>query len=122
MSGLRWKIDRANLADRQVRRAAAEGLFDAVDHLGEEANRTVPIEEEILGGSMVPSVNHPSGGGSGRLRGAVSYDTPYARRQHEDLTLRHDEGRRAKWLEQTFRERGQASLEYVAAQIRQVLS
>jgi len=31
----------------------------------------------------------------------VAYDTPYAVRQHEDTRLRHDAGRRAKWLERT---------------------
>lgn len=32
-------------------------------------------------------------------RVAVSYDTPYAVRQHEDLSLQHDSGRSAKYLE-----------------------
>ena len=30
---------------------------------------------------------------------AVSYDTPYAIRQHEDLSYKHDAGRKAKYLE-----------------------
>src|SRR3546814_6588653 len=34
------------------------------------------------------------------LKGAVSYDTHYAVKQHEDQTLRHDEGRRAKRSEE----------------------
>ena len=29
----------------------------------------------------------------------ISYDTPYAVRQHEDMSYRHDPGRTAKYLE-----------------------
>jgi hypothetical protein len=32
----------------------------------------------------------------------ISYNTPYARRQHEDLTFRHEEGRKAKYLEDPY--------------------
>lgn len=113
-------MDRANQVDRRVRAAAASGLSDAVEFLGEEADRTVPIEEATLAGSMVASVNHPSGGGTGKLRGAVSYDTPYAARQHEELEYRHDEGRRAKWLEATFKEQGTKALEHIAVKVRGV--
>lgn len=120
-SGLRWRINRANLVGRDVRRAAAAGLAEGVEFLGGEANRTVPIEEATLERSMVPSVNFPRGGGQGRLRGAVSYDTPYAARQHEELEYQHDEGRRAKWLERTFQEQGKTAVEHVAAPIRALL-
>lgn len=112
--GLRFSIDRRALAAAAVRKAAAEGLGDATEMLLEEANRTVPIEEATLMRSGVASVDDM------KLRGAVSYDTPYAVRQHEDLRLRHDQGRRAKWLESTFKERGRSALGVVAAKIRAV--
>lgn len=115
MAGLRWRINRANLADRQVRAAAADGLGDAVEFLGDESDRTAPIEEGTMIRSRVSSVDRR------KLRGAVSYDTAYSRRQHEDLTYRHDEGRRAKFLEAAFKEQGVRALDYVASKIKAVL-
>ena len=32
----------------------------------------------------------------------ISFNTPYAVKQHEDLTLRHSAGRKAKYLEDPF--------------------
>lgn len=114
-SGLRWRINRANLADRVVRAAAADGLFDAVEFLGDESDRTAPIEESTLIRSRVSSVDRR------KLRGAVSYDQVYAARQHEDLTYRHDEGRRAKFLEGAFKEQGTTALSHIAAKVKAVL-
>lgn len=85
-------------AAKGLRRDAARALTDAAEHLLEEANRTAPIEEGTLVGSGAVHVDDRA------LVAAVSYDTPYAVRQHEDTRLRHNRGRRAKWLEHTFRE------------------
>ena len=74
-------------------KGAAKGLKDGADFLLEEANRGVPLEESTLEKSGKASVD------AEKLVAAVSYDTPYARRQHEELTLRHAAGRRAKWLQ-----------------------
>lgn len=82
-----------------VRGQASGGLRTAGEHLLEEANRTAPIEEGTLIQSGAVDVDE------GRMVAVVSYDTPYARRQHEELTYRHDPGRRAKWLELTAKER-----------------
>ena len=73
--------------------AAARGLMLGAEHVLEEANRIVPIEESTLLKSGTPSVDVPT------LRAAVSYDTPYAVRQHEEMSYRHDPGRQAKYLE-----------------------
>jgi hypothetical protein len=52
------------------------------------------------------------------LRAVVSYDTPYAVRQHEDTRLRHLNGRRAKWLELTGREEAPTVKKFLADEIR----
>ena len=111
--GMKWRINRASLADKTVRAAAGKGLSDAVEFLGDESDRTAPIEEGTLIRSRVSSRQG--------LRGAVSYDTPYAARQHEEMDYRHDEGRRAKFLEQAFKEQGTTALEHIAAKVREVL-
>lgn len=79
----------------------------------ENANRTVPIEEGTLMRSGKVTV--------GDDEAAVSYDTPYAVRQHEDTRLRHDPGRRAKWLERTLAEQQQQTMNLMAQEIRKGL-
>ena len=108
-----WKIDRRQLAKRAVRAAAEQGLQDATEALLEQSNRSVPIEEATLARSGTASRDG--------LHGVVSYDTPYAARQHEDTRLRHDPGRRAKWLELTLHEERSRLLEHIAEQVRQAL-
>lgn len=114
MSGLTLKVDNRKVVLAAVHKACGQGLDDATEFLLEEANRTVPIEEKILMGSGVATVD-PVG-----LKGAVSYDTPYAIVQHEKTHLRHDQGRRAKWLELTFKENGQRVRDYLADRLRAV--
>jgi hypothetical protein len=70
---------------------AEKGLDLATEHLLGEARDEVPIEEGTLGRSGKTSRDG--------LTGAVSFNTPYAVVQHEDMTLTHDPGRRAKYLE-----------------------
>lgn len=88
---LEWDGDRvlAALSD-----AGMDGLEVAAEHLLQESSTLVPHEE----GDLERSGEVSSDPGSGTV--AVSYDRPYAIRQHEDLTLRHDDGRQAKYLEQ----------------------
>lgn len=77
--------------------ASMRGLKLAGEHLLQVSSGLVPHEEGDLerSGDVDKDEN----------RGAVSvfYDRPYAERQHEDLTLRHDQGRQAKYLEQPMR-------------------
>lgn len=95
-----------------MRSAAAEGLLIAAEYILGEANHTVPFLVGIMEHSGVATVDEQ------RLAAAVSYDTPYAVRQHEDLTLRHPNGRRAKWLELTMSERGQKVIDLIGTQVR----
>lgn len=87
-------------AKADERRGAARGLMLGAEHVLEEAKRIVPIEEKTLKDSGVPSVDE------GSLRAAVSFDTPYAVRQHEELDYHHDAGRQAKFLEQPITDAG----------------
>jgi hypothetical protein len=98
-----------------ARAAAARGLAKGVEHVLTESRKQVPIEEGTLERSGVASVDEAS------LRGAVSYDTPYAVRQHEDLTLRHDPGRKAKYLEDPLNDEGPTVLALVHAEMRRAL-
>lgn len=112
----RWKSNQSGQVKAAWRAAAGVALLEGAEHLGEEANRTVPIEEGTLARSGTSSVDR------GALRSAWSYDTPYARRQHEDTRLRHDEGRRAKWLQLTMQERAASIRTLLAESMRRGLS
>jgi len=109
---VKWHGD---VAKERTRAASVRALHLASEHLLEAANRTVPLEEDTLERSGKASVDVES------MRGIVSYDTPYARRQHEDLTLHHAQGRRAKWLQRALDERANAIHEIVAQVLRGAL-
>ena len=97
----------------KVKAAAGRGLFLGAEHVLEESRRLVPIEEGTLERSGVASVDE------GALRAAVSYDTVYAVRQHEEMTWAHDSGRQAKYLEQPLNgPPGRTAMELVAREIR----
>lgn len=82
-----------NGVSEKVRAAANRGLALSGEHVLAESTKRVPIEEHTLQESGTVSTD------PGKNRAAVSYDTPYAVRQHEDMTARHDVGRTAKYLE-----------------------
>lgn len=99
-------------ATKAARRGAVRGLDDAVEWLLGEAVDIVPIEEGTLARSGTADVDE------GQLRGAVSFDTPYAVRQHEDLNLRHDTGRQAKYLETPMNTGRRTIRDLIGSQIR----
>lgn len=74
-----------------------KGLRRGGEVVLERSNRYVPLEE----GTLERSGRVTDDGDS---TVAISYDTPYAVRQHEDLTLQHPNGRSAKYLERALAE------------------
>lgn len=70
-----------------------EGLVKAAEFLLTESRAEVPLDEATLERSGAVTQDKPE------LRVHVSYDTPYAVRQHEEMTWRHAPGRKAKYLE-----------------------
>ncbi|GAA1544406.1 minor capsid protein [Nocardioides humi] len=91
------KID-VSKALRGVREGATKGVTLAVEHVLSEANKHVPHDEGTLERSGATVVGPTAKG----VRGVVSYDTPYAVKQHEDMTLNHHGKGQAKWLENTL--------------------
>lgn len=90
-----FKIDLdLDVVKEKLHAATEAGLRVGVEYLRTEANRRVPHDEGVLERSSRASVDG--------LKGAVSYDTPYAVRQHEDMSFHHDGKGEAKWLENTF--------------------
>ncbi|MFI6317280.1 hypothetical protein ACIBG8_07165 [Nonomuraea sp. NPDC050556] len=100
----------------KVNRAAARGLRMGAEHVLQVSRTQVPIDEATLERSGAASVDDAS------LTAAVSYETPYALVQHEDLDLKHAPGRKAKYLEDPARDEADIVRALIAAQIRRALS
>ncbi|MDT9688195.1 minor capsid protein [Streptomyces sp. P9(2023)] len=92
------------------RRLAGEGLQRGLEHVLFEANKLVPLDEGTLerSGRVVRD----------GLNGAITYDTVYARRQHEELTWKHLPGRSAKYLEIPMNRERETVLQLMAVDIR----
>ena len=102
-------------ASAEEKRATAAGLAKAAEHLLGASRAQVPIEEGTLERSGVASVNRAG------LEAAVSYDTVFAVRQHEEPTWRHDPGRKAKYLEDPAATERPVMLAIIAAELRRAL-
>ncbi|WP_280273376.1 hypothetical protein [Nocardia wallacei] len=102
----RWNGDDIAAAARD---AAEDGLFQAGEVLLSQSNAIVPLDEGPLMNSGTAEVR------DGKAR--VGYNTPYAYRQHEDLTAHHPNGRQAKYLEKPLNQFGAALERIVGAAI-----
>ena len=76
---------------RAVREGGARGVYLACEHLLGAARADAPRDEHTLQRSGAANTDG--------LRGVVSFDTPYAVIQHEELGYNHPRGGRAKYLE-----------------------
>lgn len=109
------RFDRAR-AMAAVRRAAAHGLELGMEHILAEAKKITPLDEGTLERSGRARVD------ATRLQGIVSFSTPYAVRQHEELTYQHAPGRQAKFLEVPFNRDREVVVALIGAEIRRALS
>lgn len=99
---------------RKIQAEAASAVKDAAEHVLEQANRSIPIDTGAMQRSGQVSMNG--------LTAVVSYDTPYAVRQHEDTRMRHAKGRKAKWLEDTVRSESETVLGFIADRLRKAFA
>ncbi|MFE7273041.1 minor capsid protein [Streptomyces sp. NPDC057623] len=95
------------------RRLASDGLRRGLEHVLAESRKIVPLDEGTLERSGRVDVDG--------LNGAVSYDTVYARRQHEELTWKHLPGRSAKYLEIPMNRERDVVLRLMAVDLRRWL-
>jgi len=114
VKGITIQLDATTRLVGAARAAAVRALGDIAEDALREANRTVPLEEGTLARSGTAQVDPAN------LQAAVGYDTPYAVRQHEDPTLRHDAGRRSHWLQRTVEEHRDRYQAYYVDQLKEV--
>lgn len=92
----RFSADLARLGsglERAIGDALVAELKDTVLPASQEL---VPVDTGALKASGF--VDGPAGGG-GTVSAEIGYDTPYATKQHEDLSLNHPNGGEPKFLE-----------------------
>lgn len=111
-STIKWDGKAVNA---RAQAGAVRGLLMAAEYLLSEASAIVPIDEGTLDRSGVASVDPAT------LTSAVSFDTPYAVKQHENLHYRHAPGRQAKYLEEPFTREAPTMQQIIAVQIRRGL-
>lgn len=111
MSGLIWRGPQASAIARQ---AGQMGLRKAAEHLRGVSQQLAPIDEGTLRNSAAVTTVNPA-------RVAVSFNTPYAVKQHEELGYRHPKGGQAKYLEAPLHDEAQTMRDMVAAEVRRAL-
>lgn len=85
-------LDKA-LISRITKQCTKKGVWSALDHLAAVSKDQVPLDQGPLKNSCFVDVAEDGGSGT------VSYDTPYAVVQHENMQFQHQRGRKAKYLE-----------------------
>lgn len=87
--------------ERRMREAAERAVSVAAHDLLGRAQRAAPVEEGTLRASgVVEMEEHARGALPGHaIVATVSFNTPYAARQHEEITWKHPRGGKAKYLE-----------------------
>lgn len=112
MAEIRWN---AAVAMARMDAGAARGVARWGEHVLQQSRAIVPIDEAVLEHSGQVSTD------LARAIAHVSYDTPYAVRQHEEMNYRHAPGRSAKYLERPLNASHQAGLAILAAEVRRAL-
>lgn len=107
-----WTADK--LPD-EVKDAVNEALKECGEDLLNESGKLVPLLTGILQGSGEVSQDENA------IAVNVSYDTPYAKRQHEDTRLRHSDGRQAKYLEKAFNDAKNRYMNWIQRAIKSKL-
>ncbi len=112
MAELKWN---GPAVKKAAHKAGMKALYKGAEAILSEAIDEVPLESGTLERSgaitEVPS----------ECAVYISFNTPYARKQHEDLTLHHVEGRKAKYLEDPFKRNVQKVMKLVDLSVKKEL-
>ena len=108
----RVKKDNRRVIVGKVRDAAEQAVREVAEDALTEANDRVPLDEGDLARSG-EVVAFPE-----KLLAAITYDTPYAVRQHEDPSLRHPRQGEPYWLERTVDENAARYFQHIADAMR----
>lgn len=105
-------FDRTARIQARLRNETADALRDMGEAILSDASKTIPYDTGTMDRSGFVEVDEST------LDMQIGYDVPYAAQQHEDTTIRHPNGRRAKWLELTVAENADRYRAMMEAAIR----
>jgi len=106
---MKFVLNRSNL--KRFERASFVGLQAAGEFILGEAIKIVPLDEGDLQRSGVVTNN-------GVDTVNISFNTPYARRLHENPQFNFQNGRQGKYLETPLQQKQQQAFSLMAAEIR----
>ena len=107
-----WK---GELLKHATNQAAINGLHDAAEHILAESKKQTPYDEGTLENSALIETSQNG------LAVVISYNTPYAAKQHEELGYHHPRKGKAKYLEDPIREEAATTRDIINAAIRRAL-
>lgn len=111
-----WKDNKIPAVKALIDKALLRGLVTAGEHILNVSNAQCPIEDgDLIRSGVVSSTD------TNDKTVAISYDTPYAQRQHEDLNLKHDAGRNAKFLSNACSSEAKTAGRLIARQVQAVV-
>ena len=100
----------------RMRIATAAAINLMAHSIGGEAQREAPVEEGTLRGTMAVEEATPLD-----LEATISFSTPYAARQHEELDWKHPKGGKAKYLEDPMKAATPTAEKVLGATIKKAL-
>lgn len=112
LDGLSGIVGKLRETQERAKSAKLEGLMVAGLHVLGVSNAKAPIETGELIRSGQVSQDESTG------LTAISYDTDYAVVQHEDMSMNHDDGREAKFLESSLNSESDAVLQIIATSVK----
>lgn len=99
ITGFKEIYNKMGLLEEEIKKGALKGLRITAQNILGESQKLVPVDTGTLQKSGSIKLN------SETLTAQISYNTPYALKQHEDATLNHPNGGEAKYLERPFNEK-----------------
>ena len=116
ISGLKEVYKNLDITEDEIIKAAKKGQKLLAQNILGESQKLVPVDTGTLQRSghvtVVNDINNTT---------IISYDTPYARKQHEDTTLNHPRGGEAKYLERPFNKKAGEFENFVSTEVYKVL-
>jgi len=112
--GLREVMTRMNEALNRIEGASVDSLRECSWDLLGRSVELAPIDTSDLRGSGKVTFEEDGN----KTVALVSFNTPYAVRQHEELTYRHPNGGQAKYLEQPFQQNAERYVQHIANSVR----
>lgn len=115
IDGFKEVYKNLGLLEEEIEKSAVKGLKKLAEVILGESQKIVPVETGTLKDSGTVSLDNKN------KIATISYNTPYARKQHEDNTLNHPRGGEAKYLERPFNEKSDELEVYVGDSINKTL-